>query len=376
MTRRCGPICEAEAAPLPDRGIADPGPGRAGRGSSQAKPCGMAAAGPHGLEPPFRADRSEEREFAVTLWYRPVPSNQRRLRRTEVVLFPVPVAEPTQARKSHRAMNYRHLYHAGNHTEVYKHAALVWLLDWLCRKPTPFMVLDTHAGTGIYDLESPEAERTREADGGVRAILGASLREAEAYQALVRPYVASGSYPGSPAIVASFLREQDRLVACELHPADGQTLRRNFRLHRNVGVHVRNGYEAALALTPPPERRGLVFIDPPFEDRDEAMNVGRTLAAAARKWRTGCYVAWYPFKTPAIGDVVSDCLIENGVPNCLRAEFLRFPEDGVRLAGGGLIVVNPPWRFDEALRDLGDELLGAFEAPGGRSSVRWLAQPG
>lgn len=268
-------------------------------------------------------------------------------------------------------MNYRHAFHAGNHTEVFKHAALVALVECLQAKPKPIMVLDTHAGLGLYDLTSQEAVRTGEAASGVCEVIDRLSGHSAAYALRVGPYVAKGTYPGSPGLVAEMLRPGDRLVACELHPADAAVLRRNFAGNGQVSVHLRDGYEAMTALVPPPERRGLVFVDPPFEDRDEADRLGRRLAAGVRKWPTGTFLAWYPVKRDGVREAILDGLADSNMSNCLSAEFHRFEFDGSRLAGSGLVVVNAPWRFDEILRSLGVELTAAF-GDGASSRVDWV----
>ncbi|MEE7504041.1 23S rRNA (adenine(2030)-N(6))-methyltransferase RlmJ [Methylobacterium mesophilicum] len=271
-------------------------------------------------------------------------------------------------------MNYRHAFHAGNHTEVFKHAALVEVLRRLMEKPKPVMVLDTHAGPGIYDLGSEEASRTGEASSGIMSVLGRLKGHAAAYASLVAAHLERGNYPGSPAIVADLLRVGDRSVACELHPADAEILRRNFLGDRRVATHHRDGYEALTAFVPPPERRGLVFVDPPFEDRDEAGRMGRRLSAAVKKWPTGTYMAWYPVKRPGTREAILDGLLSPHVPDCLWAEFLRFPPDGVRLAGSGLILINAPWRFDDTLRGLGADVSEAF-GMGTDIRVEWAVPP-
>ena len=271
-------------------------------------------------------------------------------------------------------MNYRHAFHAGNHTEVFKHAALIALVDRLQAKPGPIMVLDTHAGLGLYDLASPEASRTGEAASGVCAVLGRLARHAGRYGERVEPYVVSGTYPGSPALVADMLRPCDRLVACELHPADAVVLRGNFAADDRVTVHMRDGYESMTALVPPSERRGLVFVDPPYEDPGEADRLGRRLAASVRKWPTGVFMAWYPVKRQGVREAILEALAEPWVPSCLYAEFHRFEPDGSRLAGSGLVLLNAPWGFDETLRMLGEDLVAAF-GQGTSASVTWVRPP-
>src|SRR5689334_13642695 len=161
-------------------------------------------------------------------------------------------------------MNYRHVFHAGNHADVFKHAALVFILERLREKPQPFSVLDTHAGIGLYDLTSDAARRSPEFEAGIVKAMAARLASAPAYLELVEA-MGPGIYPGSPEIVARMLRPDDRLMACELHPADVETLKARYRADPRIAIHHRDGYEAVGGLLPPDPRRGLVLIDPPFE---------------------------------------------------------------------------------------------------------------
>lgn len=272
-------------------------------------------------------------------------------------------------------MNYRHAFHAGNHTEILKHGALVLILEALLRKPKPFFVLDTHAGAGIADLSADAALRTGEAADGIGRVLDADL-PAGRYLDIVRGMNPDGlrRYPGSPAIIAEILRDDDRLVACELHPEDVVPLRRLFRNDRRVAVHHRDGYEALKAFLPPKEGRGLVLLDPPFEARDEFNRLAAALASAARRWPAGTLAAWYPVKDRAAVDGFHMALEAAEVPEVLVAEVTLWPENGT-LVGGGLVLMNPPYRIDDALRALGPAILAAFAAPDGRSRVGWLTPP-
>ncbi len=271
-------------------------------------------------------------------------------------------------------MNYRHAFHAGNHTEVFKHAALVFVLEHLLQKPQPFAVLDTHAGLGLYDLTSEQAQKTREYEEGVARIIGPGLKSAPAYTSLVQSMNPDGpaAYPGSPEIVRHFLRDQDRLMACELHPADAETLKARYRGDPRISIHHRDGYEAIGGLLPPPERRGLVFIDPPFELKDEAARLARALATGLKRWSTGIFLAWYPVKDHEIGDALAAAAGEAGLPKALRAEFLPYAMDETTLPGGGLIVCNTPWKLDEKLSALCEELGGVLGTGRGGWAVEWI----
>lgn len=271
-------------------------------------------------------------------------------------------------------MNYRHAFHAGNHTEVFKHAALVLVLEHLLRKPQGFAVLDTHAGLGLYDLTSSEAQKTLEHQHGVAKVVGLALPAAQGYLDLIAGMNPEGlsTYPGSPEITRRMLRAADRLIACELHPADVETLKARYRGERGVSVHHRDGYEAIGALTPPPERRGLVFIDPPFERKDEAARLADALAEGLRKWPAGIFFAWYPIKDRLISQTLSAAALQTPYPKCLRAEFLAYPQDGAALAGGGIIICNAPWKLDEKLTALCQALAGVLGDGQGRWSVDQL----
>ncbi len=272
-------------------------------------------------------------------------------------------------------MNYRHAFHAGSHIDVFKHAVLALLVLHLRKKPKPFVVLDTHAGLGTYDLRSDEAERTGEAAEGIGVALKAICRRRRPISTSSAPPTPEHTlttYPGSPSIIAALLRPEDRLIACELHPDDAIVLRRHFRGDPRVGVHHRDGYEAIGAFVPPPERRGLVFVDPPFEATDEAGQLGRGLIAGYRKWPTGIFAAWYPIKKRSTLAPLFERLEAAAIEKAIVVEFMRYPEDGVRLAGSGIVIVNPPWGIEDDLTRLVDELRVAFDAPVQIAPVRNL----
>ena len=259
-------------------------------------------------------------------------------------------------------MNYRHGFHAGNFADCVKHALLVWLVRALQRKEKPAFFLDTHAGRGRYDLESAEARRTGEWREGI-ALLRADPDPALAeYLGAVERL---GLYPGSPRLIRGLMRPADRLACCELHPEDAAALKREFAGDPTVAVHRRDGWEALGALLPPPERRGLTFIDPPFEAEDEFSRLAAGLHHARRRFPTGAIAAWYPIKTRARVRQFHAALQENGFGGALAAEFWRrAPLDPARLNGSGLIIVNPPFGFTEAA----PTLLGALHARLARES--------
>jgi 23S rRNA (adenine2030-N6)-methyltransferase len=270
-------------------------------------------------------------------------------------------------------MNYKHVFHAGNHTEVFKHSILCLLLIELRKKSKPFTVLDTHAGTGMYDLFSSEAQKTSEAQDGIGRVLRKNVPTAVPYLDIIRHLNPEGlrRYPGSPGIVQAFLRKDDRLIACELREDDAESLRENFKDDRRISVHHRDGYEGISAFVPPPTRRGMVYIDPPFEDRDEFERLATALTGGINKWPTGIFFAWYPIKDRSGVHSLRARYRPASLPPTLCSEFLREPPDGVRLVGSGVLLCNPPWQFETKLTTLGRELLEAFECRNGHSTIDW-----
>jgi 23S rRNA (adenine2030-N6)-methyltransferase len=252
-------------------------------------------------------------------------------------------------------MNYRHAFHAGNFGDCMKHALLVWALRVLQRKPTPFAVLDTHAGAGSYDLISGPAERTGEWHDGIERLLHNPPAPLADYVGLVRRV---GLYPGSPALIRALLRSTDQLICCELHPDDARELRRRFAHDRQVALHHRNAWEALGALLPPRERRGLVLIDPPFEDPQEFERLARGLAIGHARFRNGTFLAWYPIKHRAPARAFHTAVRESGIRDVMAAELcLREPLDPVRLNGCGLLLINPPFGFEADAPVILDALL-------------------
>ena len=273
-------------------------------------------------------------------------------------------------------MNYRHGYHAGNFADVLKHVALCELLRLLTAKDRKLFVLDTHAGAGGYDLGGDLARRTGEAEVGIRRLAAAPRPGMPAavarYLAAVAAYdrkfgtATEGlrRYPGSPRLVRAALRPGDRFVACELHPAEALALKREFAGDRAVEVRQADGYKALKALMPPVERRGLVLVDPPFEAADEFERLLRALRQAVQRFATGCYALWFPIK-----DAVAASFVEAlGIFEPLRLTLDMGDHGAGKLSACGLAVVNPPWRFEEAMREA-LPWIAARLGPGVRAAV-------
>jgi len=255
-------------------------------------------------------------------------------------------------------LSYRHAFHAGNHADVLKHAVLALLLEALRSKQAPFRYLETHAGAGVYDLDSPEARRNAEHEQGIGRVR-AQADSPPALAGYLAALDAAGGpggrarYPGSPRVARHLLRPNDRMVLCELHPADHALLRAEFAGDRQVAVHRTDGYQGLRAFLPPPERRGLVLIDPPYEVKDEYRQVVAALGAAHRRWPTGSYALWYPvLDTTTHARLLRD-LAQSGLRRVLLAELRVRPADGPRgMKGSGMVIINPPWRLDRTLEAL------------------------
>jgi 23S rRNA (adenine2030-N6)-methyltransferase len=280
-------------------------------------------------------------------------------------------------------MNYRHAFHAGNFADVVKHAVLARIITHLKEKPAAFRVIDTHAGAGLYDLSGPEASRTGEWRLGIARLLAAQL--APDVRALLAPYLDAvaalnpgadlKAYPGSPALAQSLLRDQDRLVACEREPNAARALAGFVHGDARAKAVEIDGYTALKAYVPPKERRGLVLIDPPYEQPDEFEHLVLALTAAHRKWPTGVYALWYPIKNPRETAAFARSIASSGIARVLRAELTLARADNERLGGSGLIIVNPPWRLEQELSLLLPALAQALAAPAGATRVDWLVPP-
>ncbi len=279
-------------------------------------------------------------------------------------------------------MNYRHAFHAGNFADVFKHALLTRLLVYLTRKDAPLRFIDTHAGIGSYDLSADESQRTGEWRDGIGRVLEADFSPAASelllpYLTLVRGGFAPGStpvYPGSPVLAARLTRRSDRLILCELHPQDSQSLAACLGNDLRIKIVELDGYTGLKAFVPPPERRGLVLIDPPFELRDEFDKMQKAFLTAHAKWNTGVYAMWYPLKDPAAAQRFCAGLMRAGVRRILRAElWTRLYDPEGPLTGCGLIVVNPTHGFDDEARIILPELCACLATgPGPNWLVEWV----
>ncbi|MBX3708632.1 MAG: 23S rRNA (adenine(2030)-N(6))-methyltransferase RlmJ [Gammaproteobacteria bacterium] len=258
-------------------------------------------------------------------------------------------------------MNYRHSYHAGSFTDVVKHVILTALITSISRKDSSFCYIDTHAGTGYYDLFSEFAKKTREYEGGIEKII-----QQENPPPLVKDYLdcvhkinnqLTGAkfaslryYPGSPMIARYLARPHDRIIACELQPQEYQALKTAFAGDKQVAVHHTDGFLGLKAFLPPRERRGIVLIDPPYENPDEFTRIARSLPTAIKRWSTGIYAIWYPIKEKNQVDRFYRILKETIALPIFSIELTIYPDLPNHLNGCGMVIFNPPWQFDALIK--------------------------
>jgi 23S rRNA (adenine2030-N6)-methyltransferase len=289
-------------------------------------------------------------------------------------------------------VNYRHHFHAGNFADVMKHVLLVELLQGLQKKDKGFLYLDTHAGRGRYDLEAAAAgdslARKPEWPDGIGRLWKSDLAQVPAglgkYVDLVREFDRHAGnlepvprfYPGSPWIARLLARPIDRLALCEKHPAECGALRAEFSRSAGSSVHEMDGYLAIRAMLPPPERRALVLIDPPFEAQDEFAQIAAALREGLRRLPGGVFAVWYPLTSRARVDEFFVAVRGLNPPPTLAAELVIAGEQSaIKMRGCGLMVINPPFRFDREAEPLLDYLAGALaQAPRGGARVDWLVR--
>jgi len=281
-------------------------------------------------------------------------------------------------------MNYRHAYHAGNFADVVKHAVLARLVEYLKLKDKAFRVVDTHAGRGMYDLSAEAAQKTGEWKQGIGRVFSQRF-EADA-AALLAPYLDAvraanpegglTRYPGSPWIVRQLLRRQDRLSAIELHPAEIAELKVLFEGDFQTRAIELDGWLALGAHLPPKEKRGLVIVDPPFEQESEFDRLVDGVKGAHKRWPGGTYALWYPVKNrEAVADFRKR-LAAAGIPKLIDIRFeLRAASPEPRLDGCGLAVINPPYTLEAELKVMLPALLGTLrDGPGAIAQTVRLAE--
>ena len=256
-------------------------------------------------------------------------------------------------------LSYRHGYHAGNHADVIKHLVLLGLLEHMHQKDKPFVGIDTHSGNGFYRLDSAQAKKTREAASGIIPLWRA-WQSGKVENALIKRYLelvagfnppdvgsVPDCYPGSPAIIHSLLRDQDRLQLMELHTSEIDLLRHNFGRDRRGRIHHRDGFEGAVAVSPPTPRRGLMLIDPAYEDKNDYQRAIKTVLAVHERWQTGIIALWYPMlgKSRDHSRRLTEQLSRK-LESCVIELVVAPQSDEFGMFGSGMVVVNPPWQFE------------------------------
>lgn len=263
-------------------------------------------------------------------------------------------------------MNYRHIYHAGNFADVFKHIIITRIIEYLKRKPQAFRVIDTHAGPGLYDLSSKEAQKTGEWQNGIARFWNASLPQENA--PLIAPWLdavhslnSNGMlerYPGSPLLIRSLLRKQDRLTAIELHETDYKALHYLFEGDYQVRVLHLDGWLALGAHVPPKEKRGLILVDPPFEQPGEFERLVDGVKKAVRRFAGGVYMLWYPVKDYDAIRQFTKLLHASGIRKILQLELrIRKNSASPRLDGSGIIIINPPYVLEQEIENLAPLLI-------------------
>jgi 23S rRNA (adenine2030-N6)-methyltransferase len=263
-------------------------------------------------------------------------------------------------------MNYRHIFHAGSFSDVFKHFIITQIIEKLKAKDTPFAVLDTHAGIGLYDLNREEAGKTNEYKEGIEKLwLDSNLPSCfSSYISIIKElnHDKLTLYPGSPYIARELLREQDKLILCELHKDDVITLKQLFKYDEQVAVHHQDAYLALKAFLPFKEKRGLVLIDPPFEKTDEWDKIVEGIELAYKHFRNGIYAIWYPIKDKGTINRFYEKISYLKTDKTIAVEFLlNTSYNPETLNGCGMVIINTPWQLEESLKEGLDYILKIFK---------------
>jgi 23S rRNA (adenine2030-N6)-methyltransferase len=278
-------------------------------------------------------------------------------------------------------VNYRHAFHAGSFADVFKHVILARIVLYLCEKDAAFRVIDTHAGAGRYDLTSKEASRGGEWRDGIGRLVDAEIPAPAGV--LLAPYLNAVSalngsgeirnYPGSPLLALALMRRRDRLIACELEPQAASALRRNLHGDKRAKLLEIDGWTALSAYVPPVERRGLVLVDPAYEQDYDYRRLADGLALAHGKWPGGIYALWYPIKGRPEPDALAKRLRRLGIPKLLRVELTVSPlSDPSKLNGCGMVIANPPWTLERELNVLLPVLVEVLGRSKSSFRLDWL----
>jgi 23S rRNA (adenine2030-N6)-methyltransferase len=263
-------------------------------------------------------------------------------------------------------LSYRHAFHAGNFADVLKHSVLTLVIEYMKQKDKAFSYIDTHSGAGLYRLLDDYAQKTGEYHQGIEKLLALKHPCAE-----LKPYLAIinqlnlgqelARYPGSPGIAKQLLRPQDPAHLFELHPADFQLLQQFCQKWRRAHVHQQDGCQGLLTLLPPPSRRAVVLIDPPYELKSDYQQAVETIIAAYKKFSTGCYILWYPVVQRHFVERMQRLFTQSTVRNVLQVEWCLTPDtEAYGMTGTGLFIVNPPWQLAQQLAAIKIDLQRAM----------------
>lgn len=275
-------------------------------------------------------------------------------------------------------LSYKHAFHAGNHADVVKHLCLIATLEHYKKKDKPFCVFDTHAGAGVYPFQDFEVQKNKEFETGVLHFENylASDDNLQRYLTILKQYSLSNLLPGSPAIGLECLRSQDTLTLMELHPSESQKLKNNINDGR-VNIHNRDGFEGVVALSPPKEKRGVVLIDPPYEQLSEYNNVKTSVTKLLTRWQNACIMIWYPLlgSRAATKSGRSESLLDELKAN-VESDLLDVrlvvdePKENQGMYGSGVLIINPPWQLDKTLSEAMSEIASVLSPK--KASVEWL----
>jgi|TARA_R110000772_G_scaffold249246_1_gene363431 23S rRNA (adenine2030-N6)-methyltransferase len=256
-------------------------------------------------------------------------------------------------------LSYRHAFHAGNFADVLKHSVLTLVLEYMTRKEKGFYYIDSHSGAGMYQLADEYAQKTGEYKDGI-----AKLIEQQDLPEAIEPYIdlvkglnrdqdELSLYPGSPGIARQFTRRQDSAHLFELHPTDIEHLKEYCQRWNKSHVKQSDGYQGVLGLVPPPNRRGVVLIDPPYELKEDYLKAVRTIVNAYKKFATGTYILWYPIVKRELVEQMQDAFVKSDVRNLLQVEYCQHADtQEYGMTGTGLFIVNPPWQLNSQLNEI------------------------
>ena len=281
-------------------------------------------------------------------------------------------------------LSYQHVYHAGNHADILKHYVLCCVIEHLNKKEKPYALYDTHAGSGLYDLEDNRSIKTSEAERGILYLKnfldqnqekGAALPQGlKNYLELIQSFLKKNLYPGSPLIEQSLMRPSDQLILSELHPAEIENLRTNINaqttetnLHKNVSIHNRSGWEMVKALTPPAQKRGAVLIDPSYEETKDYTDAAETICQVHKKWTNGIIMLWYPLLTHReaeinrmVEQITSFVKKTNENTTVDNYTLCAKEKEASRMYGSGMLVINTPWNLSQEAGEALEFLSSVF----------------